>query len=50
MYDGAIRLSAVLDPVAVKAVIEKAKEEVNCNFYNGLTEHADLMIKLGGGR
>ncbi|GMH48587.1 hypothetical protein TrRE_jg1862, partial [Triparma retinervis] len=50
IYDGAMRLSAVLDPATVKAAVEKAKEEVNCNFYNGLTDHADLMMKLGGGR
>ncbi|GMI08153.1 hypothetical protein TrVE_jg12485 [Triparma verrucosa] len=49
IFDGALRLAAVLEPTVF---IEKAKQEgekVNCNFYNGVVEHGELLIMLGGG-
>ena len=48
LYDGALRLAAVLDPKVVIKAAEKEKERVNCNFYNGIMEHAELLMKLGG--
>mmetsp|Transcript_8008 Transcript_8008/g.15970 ORF Transcript_8008/g.15970 Transcript_8008/m.15970 type:complete len:1121 (-) Transcript_8008:54-3416(-) len=49
VYDGAMRLAAVLKPAVF---IESAKEHgkrVNCNFYNGLIDHGELLQMLGGG-
>ncbi|GMH58956.1 hypothetical protein TL16_g02727 [Triparma laevis f. inornata] len=49
VFDGALRLAAVLEP---KEFIERCKEEgkkVNCNFFNGVIEHGELLVMLGGG-
>ncbi len=46
IYDGAIRLATVLEPKIVKEVAEGQEER--CNFFEGIIEHADVLVRLGG--
>jgi len=47
--DGALRLAAVLDPAAFAKRAREESEKVNCNLFNQLVDHGELIEMLSGG-